>query len=414
MDHDVTAALHWLAGLAPTRLTGGPGERAAHDAIAERLRASGFRIDWQDFRFPRHIYGSLALHFGLALVFAALAFRWPIVAALGHAVIAVSFYAETTLRRHLLRALWPRVDTRNLLATWPAQGPVTKRIVCLAHVDSAFTGLMFHPPILKVLTKPPPKALGFMQKQLLLPFVCLIVLVAVELSGVVHPVGQAILSIPLFLVFVFNADILARNTVVPGAADNLSGCAAQVVLGEAWARSAPPGVELVLAFTGAEEAGTGGAAHLARTMKSAWSPDVTEVLVLDTLSNGELFILEEGEIFARSVPPTLAAAIGRAAVEVGEPEPPIFTIPAGATDALVFLIEGYRAAAMTCIDRDYGAPRNYHHPNDTAANVDPVQLGKSTRVAAEVLRQLAGVGRWAGAGTPVPSVAPSEGLRTPA
>ncbi len=390
MDRDVTAHLHWLAGLAPTRLTGGEGERAVQQAIAEHLGARGFRTDWQPFRFPRHIYGSLALHFGLALVFAALAPRWPIVAALGHLVVAASFFAETTLRRHLLRALWPKVDTRNLLMTWPAQGPLTRRIVCLAHVDSAYTGLMFHPPILKVLTKPPPRALGFLYKQLLLPFVSLLVLAGVELAGVLHPALLAILSVPSLIVFFFNFDILLRNRVVPGAADNLSGCAAQVTLGEAWARAPVPGVELVLAFTGAEEAGTGGAAHLARSVKDTWSPEVTEVLVLDTLSNGDLYILEEGELFARPIPEALRAAIGRGAQAAGQPAPPAFAIPAGATDALVFLVEGYRAAALTCIDLAYGAPRNYHHPNDTAANVDPVQLDASTRVAQQVLLELAG------------------------
>ena len=73
---------------------------------------------------------------------------------------------------------------------------------------------------------------------------------------------------------------------------------------------------------------------------------------------------------------------------VGEPEPEPYPVPAGATDALPFLVEGFRALALTCIDPEQHAPRNYHHPNDTADRVDPVQLEASTRIAQAMVRAL--------------------------
>lgn len=389
----VVPALHWLASLAPTRLTGTEGERAAHDAIAERLERTGggtrYEVERRPFRFPRHIYGSLALHFGLALALAAAplvgAPGW--VAAIGHLVVAFSFYSEAVRRRHVLRKLWPSVRTRNLLVTRRATAPLRRRVVLLAHVDSAFTGLMFHPPILKWIAAPPPRALPFLGKQLLLPFASLFALAAVELLGVAPGWITLALSVPALLVFVINAEIVVRNQPVPGAADNLTGCAALVALAEAWAeRDVPDDVELVFAFTGAEEAGTGGAAHLARTM--GWERERTAVFALDTLSNGRLFMLEEGELFRVPIPGALAAEVRGAARDAGLPEPARYPVPAGGTDALPFLVEGYDALALTCIDPEQHAPRNYHHPDDTADRVDPAQLRDSTRLADRLLARL--------------------------
>lgn len=384
---DVVETLHWLAGLAPTRLTGTPEEKRVQEAIAERLGAAGYRATFQPFEFPPHIYGSLAMHFGLALALVFLAPSAPIAAGLGHILVALSFYSEAVLRTHVLRLLWPTVATQNLLLTLTPEGPITRRIVLLAHVDSAFTGLMFHPPILKEVAKPPPSFLPFLKKQLLLPFVCVLVLAALELAGVAAPIwARVLLSIPITIAFLLNADVVLRDRVVPGAADNLTGCAAQIILAEAWAESPEPGVEVVFAFTGAEEAGTGGAAHLSRT--AGWDRENTEVLVLDTLSNGDLFLLEEGELFRVPQPPSLVVAARAAATDAGLPAPETYAVPAGATDALPFLVQGYRALALTCIDPEQHAPRNYHHPNDTADRVDPEQLRASTKVAMALLRRL--------------------------
>lgn len=392
---DVVDHLHWLASLAPTRLTGTPAERNVQIAIGERMTALGYQIDWQPFRFSRHIYGSLALHFGLALVFAAVGLRAPWLGALGHGIVAISFVSEAAFRRHALRAFWPKVETQNLIVTSPASSGITKRrIVFSSHVDSAYTGFMFRPAVIRMIGAPPPWFLPFLRKQLMLPLASVIALVALEITrsfyGFTAWPATLVLCVPSLIVFVLNLDVVLRNEVVPGAADNLSGCAAQLVIAEEWAKMVSPDTEVVFAFTGAEEAGTGGAAHLSRHMSSQWDRAITSVVVLDTLSNGKLFMLEEGELVRRKIPSDLAEAVRNAAAELRVPSPPPYIIPAGATDALPFLVEGYRALALTCIDETQHTPLNYHHPHDTADRVDPVQLRESTRLATEVLRRLAG------------------------
>ena len=387
---EVVRTLNWLASLAATRLTGTADEKRVQQAIADRLAPHGFRVDWRPFRFPRHIYGSLAMHFALALIFTACAPFAPLIAAIGHLVVAYSFYSEAVLRKHVLRKLWPAVETQNLLLTSPARGVMRKRIVLLAHVDSAFTGWMFHPPVLRLIAAPPPAALPFLRKQLLLPWLCLIAIALLELStlAVASPswIG-ALLSLPFWPVFLLNIEIVLRNQPVPGAADNLSGCAAQILLAEQWSRASEADVEVVFAFTGAEEAGTGGAAQLAKS--AGWDPVNTEVLVLDTLSNGTLHVLEEGELFRTEVPAALRDAVHEAARLTSLPIPADYIVPAGGTDALPFLAKGFRAIALTCIDPAFHAPRHYHHPTDTAENIDPVQLEASMKLASQLLSTLA-------------------------
>ena len=391
-DH-VMEALRWLGSLSPTRLTGTADERRVHEAIAERLEPIGCRVEVLPFRFPRHIYGSLALHFGLAAGCAFICIPW--IAAAAHLVIAGSFYSEVVLRRHVLRTLWPKVETRNVLATFDApSGEVRRRIVCLAHVDSAYTGFMFNPRVLRTFAAPPPPWLSILQKQLLLPFAAVLGLGGYELAAAFVALPdwpRWVLAVLPAIVFLLNADVVIRNRPVPGAADNLTGCAAQLVLAAWWAgHRTHDDVELVFAFTGAEEAGTGGAAELARTMRQRWPADRTVVVTLDTLSNGTLHVLEEGELFRESVPEELLAAVAEAAEAADHPAVGPYVVPAGATDALPFLVAGYRALALTCVDPEQHAPRHYHHPSDTVENVDPEQLARSVDVAERLLTILAG------------------------
>lgn len=402
---DVVSTLEWLGGIARTRLTGTPEERAAQDAIAARLEKAGYTIGWHAFRYPRHIYGSLALHFGLALLF--LAVPWPALAAAGHALVAVSFFSEATRRGLILRHLWPKTASQNLLATLPARGPMRRRIVLLAHVDSAYTGFLFRPSVLKVLAAPPPKFLPFLQKQLALPLAGVAALAVFELASMFFELPRwpmFVLALPAVPVFLLNAQIVLRNEVVPGAADNLTGCAAQVVLAEAYAKRRADDVEIVFGFTGAEEAGTGGALELVKAKRDEWSRDDTVVVILDTLSNGDLYQLEEGELYRIERPPELVAAVDAAGVAAGRGPVPRYVVPAGGTDALPFLAYGYRAIALTCIDPVQNAPRGYHHPSDTVENVDPEQLVRSTDVAEHLIAELAGRSRREEEGEDAPAL----------
>lgn len=387
--------LRALEALGPRRLTGTPTERAAQESLGAELSKLGFTLEWRAFRFTQSIYAGLMAHFGLAVLATLLALRWPAVGFALHAFVALSYTLESTRKALLLRSLFPSISSQNLVATLPARGARRLRLVLAAHADAAFTGLLFTPALIRLATKQPPRGLGYLKKQLGVAVLSVVLLAALEGLAVAGVWATpwwvlALGTVPAFTSFALNLDVVLRDRVVPGAADNLSGCTACVELAHRLHDSLPDDVELVIVITGAEEAGTGGALRLAQQLskEGTWGRQDTLVLGIDTLTNGELRYLEEGEIFPVPVPAALERAILETCEETKQ-RVTKYAIPSGATDALPFLAHGWQAVSLTCIDPVIGAPRHYHHPTDTWSNVDVAQLEASIDFAEALTRRLA-------------------------
>jgi putative aminopeptidase FrvX len=179
------------------------------------------------------------------------------------------------------------------------------------------------------------------------------------------------LSIPGLLVFLLNLEIVLRNEIVPGANDNLSGCAGLALLANRLVATRPDDVELVFVIAGAEEAGTGGSRALAHQMRDEWSPSDTIVLGVDGLSGGELCYFHEGDIFPLPIAPWLRQQIeDLAASQPRFAQVAVHEMDVGATDAGPFQAAGYDAVCIGRVDRALGSPRHYHHPTDTPDNLD--------------------------------------------
>lgn len=389
--------LRALEELGPRRLTGTATERAAQEMLSAELASLGFSTRWHSFRFSQSIYTALMVHFGLGVLGTVLCFVQPWIGFALHAFVVVSYSLESMRRGLLLRSLFPSITSQNAIATLPARATRKRRIALVAHADAAFTGTLFTPSLIKVATKEPPPGLGFFKKQLGVAIATLILLALLDVLSATHLLHApwwvfVALTFPSFLTFALNVDVVARNRVVPGAGDNLSGCTASVELAHRLAGTLPDDVELVVVFTGAEEAGTGGALRLAQELSRSneWGKDDTLVLGLDTLTNGDLRYLEEGELLPMRVPPMLESAIlATNADDTTLPAVTKYVIPTGATDALPFLVRGWRAVSLTCIDPTLGAPRHYHHPSDTWKNIDAAQLDASIDFAERLIRRLA-------------------------
>lgn len=375
------ALVEEIVDLGPRRVMGSDTEKHAQELLGRRLGAHGARLEWHRFKWNRSLYAVLMLHFGVATL-GTLFWSWgaPAVALGLHVLAAASYVLDSQRVACLIRRAFPFRRSQNLLATLASRGPMRRRIVFLSHADAAYTGLLFDPRVIRAATTPPSvPGLGFLRKGLLVAvggMVGLAVIDALSIAGVWPGAGWAValvwvLSAPSIVGFVLNVDVVLRNRVVPGANDNLTGCAAAVELAGRLTRAPLDGVEVVFAITGAEEAGTGGANALALTMRDAWLPSETMIIGIDTLSGGTLRWFEEGELV--SVPPPRELTEVALQVANGEPrfaELEAFSIPSGATDAWPFLRQGWPALTFGCVDPHIGAPRNYHHPSDTPANVD--------------------------------------------
>jgi acetylornithine deacetylase/succinyl-diaminopimelate desuccinylase-like protein len=372
------------------RLAGSAQERQAQEIFAQVFERDGLDVGWHRFKYNQSLYANLVLHFGLAVVGTALSGVMPLVGAFLHGLVVVSYALDTTKRAMVLRRLFPFVDSQNLLATRRAKGAVRRRLVVMGHADSAYTGWLFHEKMLRNATQSP----GPLKKSMVVILVTLSVLALLEVISlfVAVPffwVWAWLLTVPSVIGLVLNIQVVAHNTLVPGAADNLSGCAALVVLHRRWAADLPDDVEVVYVVTGAEEVSTGGAWMLARDMRTVWDPSNTTVLAIDTLAGGDIRLLVNGELWTGTIPAGLEAA----AMETAAAHPEFgavsrYAIPSGATDAAPFERYGFEAISVGCVDPDIGAPRNYHVPADNPQNLDLDQFERTVGFIEQLGRRL--------------------------
>jgi hypothetical protein len=383
-DEAARDGIEWITSIVerfPKRVVGSDDERGAQEALAEDLRDAGVdEAVLLPFKHGRSLYANMSLHFFLVVVGAGLTVAGiPAAGAALQLFAGLSYWLESSKRTRLLGRIFPRHATQNLVATRRAAGDMRHRFVFVGHIDAAFTGLIFEPEMIKkALTPPPIPGLGFVTRGMLMAelsalgsaALSIAVLAGAPIPAIGVYIAAVALAIPAFLTFALNLQVVLRNETVPGANDNLTGCYAALHLARRLCGSAPDDVELVFVATGAEEAGTGGAWHLAESLD--WSTDNTTVLGLDSLSNGDLRYFQEGELSYFDVPARLESLVKEVVPEVEK-----YPIPSGATDALPFLVRGYEAMTFGCVDREIRAPRHYHHPSDTPENLNHEEFSRS-------------------------------------
>ncbi len=381
----------------PRRRATTASERHAQQLLAEALAQRGFEAELEPFRYNDDLYATLALHFGLGTLGSAL---FPVAPALSlalHATAGISYLGDSTHRFYLLRRLQQWQESQNLVCTIPAEGEPAARIVLIAHADAAPTGWMFSPAFLRHFAGKAPRGLGWLlgkplrtatASQLLLTQVDALALLLGPARLALLPL-VATLSIPALIATVLNGQIALRDEVVPGATDDLTGCAALVLLAARLAAARPADVELVFVASGCEEAGRGGAMQLARQRRGEWDRDRTVIVGLDGLCNGELRWFIEGEIVRYAPSRQLSAALRRVvAAEDRFAAVGPFEIPAGASDVAAFRAAGYDGVCLGCIDPALETPRHYHVPTDTPENVDLDAVLFAVDFAEQLVREI--------------------------
>jgi hypothetical protein len=370
------------------RGAGSEGEREAARRLADHLRAAGagdVRVEDVPFR-PGYAKVLLWLNV-IAAAAGMVALRRG--RALGAGVVSAMcglLVADDVANG---RRLWRTVATRrgrttNVVAV--AGDPSAERtLVVLAHHDAAPTGVVFDQRPQKWLARrfPGLVARADTSAPLWWPIIGAPLLIALGALTGRRGITRAGLG-AVATTTAPGADI-ARDRIVPGANDNLSGCAALVAL----ARRRDLPVRVLLASCGAEEVLQGGIYAFRDDHLRSLDPSRTWVLNLDTIGSPELIMVEgEGTLRVRDYPdPGFRDLIADAARRVSA-ELRRGCRARSSTDAVIPSKAGFPTATLCSWDPATKCLTDYHLPSDTPDRLHYATIERAVDVVAAVAQDL--------------------------
>jgi Peptidase family M28 len=377
------------------RWPGTDAERRAANWLVSRLRAIGRKAEVE----PTYVHPEyslvLALHCALGIAGSLVAIAIP---PLGFALVlvaAVSMYFDQNTRFYLLRRLFFRRASQNVVSPGPAP-EASARVILSAHYDAAKTGLAFGPGATRLARR-----LSEQARLLLGPFrlifwgglAPLLPILGARMAGVDAgwlSVVQLFPTVLLLLAAVLLIDI-ALSAVVPGAYDNASGVAAVLSVAGDLDRDRPSNLDVWVVLPGAEECNCEGMARYVAAHRKEIDRDRTFFINVDSTSYGSVhYLLSEGAILSYSMDRRLVelcAAIAEAD-RAGEERyrARALRIPTH-TDALPAVARGFRAISIVAAEDGLTPP--YHHTlDDTPERLDEGAMTRTVEFTLELVRQL--------------------------
>jgi len=315
----------------------------------------------------------------------AVALAGQLLGGVGGALVAlaslVSLERDASGRSPWRRRLAGGAEGASAFGRVPAAGERRGAVVIVAHIDTAKTGLAWHPRVTQ---------LGAQRNLARRAMDPVMGLQAAAIAGSAlaallprRSVVRRLVAIPaaaLNLLAIFlNLDI-ARSPAVPGANDNASGVAAALAVARAFVARPPENVDLEIALVGSEEVGMAGFHAWIERRQAALDPSRTLVLGLDTVGSGTPIVAAaEGAVATHRYPEDALELVDEGALLAGEPEPQRWRI-GGWTDPLLALLRGYPAASILSVGPGYYP--HYHHPSDLPEFVDYESVAACARIAA--------------------------------
>jgi hypothetical protein len=377
------------------RWPGTDAERRAGNRLAQRLREIGRRAEVE----PTYVHPEyslvLALHVVLAIAGSLVALA---LAPLGFAMVlvaATSMYLDQNTRFYLLRRLFFRRASQNVVSPGP-KPDAPARLILSAHYDAARTGWVFGPRSTRAAKRLPEAARLLLGPIRLIFWAGIVPLLAVSgarLAGIDAQwlsVAQLIPTVLLLISVVLLLDI-ALSAVVPGAYDNASGVAAVLSTAQALDEDPPENLDIWVVLPGAEECNCQGMARWVAAHRKELDRETTFFLNLDSVSFGDVhYLVSEGAIISYGMDPRLlqlCEAIAAADRENGNRfrARPI-RIPFH-SDALPARARGFRAISLIGAEDGVGPPY-YHTHQDTPDKLDSDALTRVVEFALELVRQL--------------------------
>jgi len=364
------------------RVAGSPNEHRAAKIISDRLESIGLNPHVERFRWPPSYSWSLVVHFGLLIASEVVLLRgYKISAAILALITIISLWGEVSGRFILIGKLVPRIDSSNVIARFGAMEPM-KKLVITAHMDTARSGMIFHPYITKFLWESTRTGV------LTVPFfasVLLGVLIVAKSSGAGGFFIDILLTLSNLVVGISALLLIEREVSgkpICGANDNASGVAVALEVAQRLKDRRFKKLEVMVAFCGAGEVNAGGTQILLRNRPELTSGD-TYIVNIDSVGRGSLKVSSiEGPVLGKPTSPeclhiTLTAA-SRAKIKISTGR------IRHTTDAYPALVKNAKAATIFGEDADYIR----RSPKDTPENIELERLNEATELVLNIASQL--------------------------
>ena len=380
------------------RWPGTDAERRAGNWLAERLRQMGRRAEVE----PTYVHPEyalvLALHVALAVGGGLVAIASPPVGFVLCLVAATSFYLDQNTRLYLLRRLFFRRASQNVVS--PGTNPgAPARLVLSAHYDAAKSGLAFGPRSARLAHRLSPRWRLLLGPLRIVFWGCIVPLLAVcgiRMAGVDSAILDIAQLIPTFIgliAFALMIDI-ATSGIVPGAYDNASGVAGVLDLADRLGDDPPENLDVWLVLTGAEECNAEGMARYMQAHRKEIDRERTFFVNLDSITYGTPhYLLSEGAVISYPMDKRLvelcdavASADSEAAADGGRFDAHPVRIPLH-SDALPIAVRGFRATSILGLTDGIGAPWHHTHDDDLE-HIDDDAIDRSVGFTLALIRAL--------------------------
>ena len=376
------------------RLAGTDAERRAANRLAERLAELGRRAEVEPIYAHPQVGLIVALHCLLGVAGSLLAVAEP---AIGFALVllaATSAYLDLNTRLYLLRLLFFRRVSQNVVSP-PRRPGADKRLVLCAHYDAGRTGAIFAPRLVDLAGRLGAR-LPFSIAPLRLVFwslAALLPLIGARMAGVESSWISVLQLFPtlILLVATFAAIEVELSPVAPGANDNASGVATVLSVADELRAAPPANLDVWVVLTGAGECLMEGMRAFLRRHRGELMDGTTFFVCIDAVGAGELrYATGEGLAVTyplRSRLTELCQAVAEGRRDRGRPA----AIPLThglATDAFAAAARRYPATAITCLDPGVPIAAHVHTMDDTPDRVDPVAVERAHRFTIELIRVL--------------------------
>jgi hypothetical protein len=375
------------------RRVGTDAERRAANYLADTLRKAGRRADVD----PIHVHPQYALvhavHCLLGIAGSLVSLEIP---PLGFALVlaaALSMYLDLNTRLYLIRRLFFRRASQNVLSRGPRPDAPARVILC-AHYDAAQTGRMFEPRTVeraaRIQARLPfpigPFRLIFWSLASLLP------ILGARMAGVDAAWLSLIQLLPtlVLIVSVFLLVDVALSGVVPGANDDASGVATALSLAGELDRDRPEHLDVWVLLAGGGWSLHEGTRSFIRAHREQLPPDSTYFVFLDTVGAGQVrFEIATGWVVSFPMNRRLVEMCEALADADREGEDRYraraLRHPGFPGDGIAARVQGYAATTITCANELDIVP-GLHTAADVPDRLDPAALGRAHAFALALVR----------------------------